>query len=62
MTFATHRAANSESECQKPPLPQQIVQNEASVRDAPLSYVADPGVYTIILDNEKFRVTNPKLH
>ena len=26
-------------------------------QDAPPSYVADPGVYTLILDNEKFRVT-----
>jgi hypothetical protein len=26
-------------------------------QDAPPSYVADPGVYTVILDNEKFRVT-----
>ena len=26
-------------------------------QDAPPSYVADPGVYTVILDTEKFRVT-----
>src|SRR3984885_15623417 len=29
----------------------------AVAQDAPPSYVADPGVYTLILDNEKFRVT-----
>jgi hypothetical protein len=28
-----------------------------SAQDAPPSYVADPGIYTVILDNEKFRVT-----
>jgi hypothetical protein len=29
----------------------------AVAQDAPPSYVADPGVYALILDNEKFRVT-----